>query len=113
MKLFLQDGSFQLVREYQVVGDRVRYYSLDSSQWEMIPTALVDWDATKKAEAETARRNDALLAKVNKQEQERRAEPVDIDASLEVAPGIFLQPGENFFVFDGKGFFTLTQATIN
>ncbi len=113
MKLFLKDGSFQLVREYQVVGDRVRYYSLDSSQWEMIPAALVDWDATKKAETETARRNDALLSKVNKQEQERRAEPLDIDASLEVAPGIFLPPGENLFVFDGKGVFPLPQAPIN
>ncbi|MGH9648677.1 MAG: hypothetical protein ACRD4E_17890, partial [Bryobacteraceae bacterium] len=28
-KLVLKDGSFQLVREYAVQGDRVRYYSLD------------------------------------------------------------------------------------
>jgi len=33
-KLMLTDGTFQLVREYKIEGDRVRYYSVDSSQWE-------------------------------------------------------------------------------
>src|ERR1700733_1747592 len=51
-KLMLTDGSFQLVREYQVNGDRVRYYSLDSSQWEEIPASMIDWDATKKVAGE-------------------------------------------------------------
>ena len=50
----LKDGSFQLVREYAVQGDRVRYYSLDRSQWEEIPSDLVDWDATGKAAARRA-----------------------------------------------------------
>ena len=54
-KLMLTDGSFQLVREYKVEGDRVRYYSLDSSQWEQIPVSMVDWDATKKIETEEAK----------------------------------------------------------
>src|ERR1700691_2345296 len=36
-KLILRDGSFQLVREYNVEGDRVRYYSIEQSQWEEIP----------------------------------------------------------------------------
>lgn len=109
-KLMLKDGSFQLVREYQVEGDRVRYYSLDSLQWEQMPAALVDWDATKKVEAEEANSDAAALAKVHQQEEARRAEPLDIDASLEVAPGIFLPPGENLFVFDGKSVLPLTQA---
>lgn len=109
-KLVLKDGSFQLVREYQVEGDRVRYYSLDTSQWEQMPAALVDWDATKKLETEEAKSDAAALAKVHSQEEARRAEPLDIDASLEVAPGIFLPPGENLFVFDGKAVFPLTQA---
>lgn len=109
-KLMLKDGSYQLVREYLVEGDRVRYYSLDTMQWEQMPTALVDWDATKKVEAEEAKRDAAALAKVHKQEEARRAEPLDIDASLEVAPGIFLPPGENLFVFDGKTVLPLAQA---
>src|ERR1700683_934918 len=48
-KLMLKDGSFQLVREYQVEGDRVRYYSVDRDGWEEVPAALVDLDKTKAA----------------------------------------------------------------
>jgi len=106
----LKDGSFQLVREYQLDGDRVRYYSLDSSQWEQIPAELVDWDATKKAEEQEAQHDAAVLAKIQAQEAARRADPLDIDASLEVAPGIFLPPGEGLFVFDGKAVLKLAQV---
>jgi hypothetical protein len=110
-KLFLKDGGFQLVREYSVAGDRVRYYSLDSSQWEEMPTALVDWDATKKAEADEAQRDAAIVAKVDSQEKARHAEmKLDTDASLEAAPGVFLPPGEGLFEFDGKAIFPLKQA---
>jgi hypothetical protein len=113
-KLFLKDGSFQLVREYKVDGDRVRYYSLDSSQWEEMPAALVDWDATKNTEAEEARRDAAVIAKVNAQEKARNTElKLDIDASLEAAPGVFLPPGEGLFAFDGKAILPLTQAATS
>ncbi len=101
-KLMLTDGSFQLVREYQVNGDRVRYYSLDSLQWEEIPASMVDWGATKKVADDEAQSDAALLAKVHKSEIARAATPLDIDASLEVAPGVFLPPGANLFVYDGK-----------
>lgn len=101
-KLMLTDGSYQLVREYQVNGDRVRYYSLDSSQWEELPASMVDWTATKKVAEDDAQRDAALLAKVHKSEVAHAATPLDIDASLEVAPGLFLPPGANLFVYDGK-----------
>ena len=101
-KLMLKDGTFQLVREYKVEGDRVRYYSLDRSQWEEIPTALVDWDQTKKVEEEQTQHDSALVSKVHTQEEARRAVPLDIDASLEAAPGVFLPPGEGLFLFDNK-----------
>jgi hypothetical protein len=101
-KLMLTDGSYQLVREYQVNGDRVRYYSLDSSQWEEIPASMIDWDATKKVAADEAARDASALAKVHTSVAAHAATPLDIDASLEVAPGVFLPPGANLFVFDGK-----------
>lgn len=109
-KLVLKDGSFQLAREYRIEGERVRYYSLDSSQWEQMPAALVDWEATKKIEEQEARQDAALVAKAQAREAARNAEPLDIDASLEVAPGVFLPPGEGLFLFDGKALFRLGQA---
>ncbi len=51
-RLYLKDGDYQLVREYQVQQDRVRYYSTERSDWEEIPLELVDLDRTKKELAE-------------------------------------------------------------
>jgi hypothetical protein len=109
-KLALKDGSFQLVREYHVEGDRVRYYDLDSSEWQEIPANLVDWEATKKIEAEEAQHDAALASRIHLREQGRGAEPLDIDASFEVAPGTFLPPGEGLFLFDGRSVARVTQA---
>jgi len=52
IRLYLKDGDYQLVREYQVLEDRIRYYSVERSDWEEIPRELVDLDKTKKNEAE-------------------------------------------------------------
>jgi len=109
-KLMLKDGSFQLVREYKVESDRVRYYSLDRSQWEEIPAALVDWDKTKQVEAEESKSDAGLVAKVHTQEQARIVQPLDIDASLEAAPGVFLPQGDGIFAFDGKKMFSIAPA---
>ena len=40
IKLYLKDGDSHLVREYEVKGDRVRYYSVERGDWEEIPLAL-------------------------------------------------------------------------
>jgi hypothetical protein len=56
-KLYLRDGGYQLVREYQVEGDRVKYYSIERSDWEEIPLALVD---LKRTDAETGARKEKL-----------------------------------------------------
>lgn len=110
-KLMLKDSTFQLVRSYERKGDRVRYYSVERSQWEEIPAALVDWDATAKAEAAEKSENEAFANKVHTQEEANRIDTVmDVDASLPVAPGVFLPPGEGMFVIDGKHVTQLEQA---
>jgi len=110
-KLMLRDGSFQMVRSYERKGDRVRYYSVERSQWEEIPAALVDWDATAKAEAAEKSEDEAFAKKVHTQEEANRIDTVmDVDASLQVAPGVFLPPGEGMFVIDGRHVTRVDQA---
>ena len=69
IKLYLKDGGFHLVREYQVQTDRVRYYSVERSQWEEIPLDLVD---LKRTESEVAERKTELAveAKVISEEDQ-------------------------------------------
>src|SRR6266704_903866 len=110
-KLVLKDGSFQLVRDYQRTGERVRYMSAERGDWEEIPAAMVDWDATAKAAAEEHSEEDALAKKIHAQEQAQKLETVlDVDASLQVAPGVFLPPGEGMFLIDGKSVKPLEQV---
>ena len=110
-KLVLRDGNFQLVRSYERNGERVRYFSLERGTWEEIPASLVDWEATKKAEAESEKSDAALLSKVHAQEEATKIETtLDVDASLQVAPGVFLPPGEGMFVIQGKSVTPLEQV---
>jgi len=110
-KLILKDGSYQLVREYQRNGERVRYFSAERGDWEELPSAMVDWDATAKAQAATVASDDALLKKVHHEQEERQVEaPLDVDASLPVAPGVFLPSGEGLFVVEGKSVTELDQV---
>jgi hypothetical protein len=110
-KLMLKDGTYQLVRSYERNGDRVRYYSVERGGWEEIPAAMVDWDATAKAAAAEKSAEEALDQKVHMQEEANRIDTVmDVDASLEVAPGVFLPPGEGMFLIDGKHITQLEQA---
>ena len=114
-KLFLKDGSFQVVREYERKGDRVRYYSLERSTWEEIPAELVDWEATRKAEAAETQRQQEALEKIRAIQAAERAATadVDVDASIEVAPGVFLPSGEGTFVVEGRMVSPLTQVAAD
>ena len=99
-KLILTDGSFQLAREYTVEGDRVRYWSVERSQWEEIPTSLVDWDATHKAEAEQASHDAELKAKIHASQVAQLTKDIDVDRSLEIKPGLFLPDAVGFYALD-------------
>jgi hypothetical protein len=99
-KIILKDGTFQLAREYTVEGDRVRYWSVESSQWEEIPASLVDWDATHKSEAEQAARDAELKAKIRASTLAQLTKDIDVDRSLEIKPGLFLPDAIGFYALD-------------
>jgi len=110
-KLVLKDGTFQLVRDYRRNGERVRYMSAERGEWEEIPAAMVDWDATAQAAAAEQEEQEALAKKLHAQEQAQKIETImDVDASLQVAPGVFLPPGEGMFLIDGKSVKPLEQV---
>jgi hypothetical protein len=109
-KLVLKDGTFQIVREYSVEGDRVRYWSVERSDWEEIPANLVDWDATKKV-AEEEQRKEQEQAEKNRERvlAEETAGVDQVDSSLEVHPGLLLPDGVGMFVLANKQFVALKQ----
>ncbi|MBI3667531.1 MAG: hypothetical protein HY236_15115 [Acidobacteria bacterium] len=77
VRLYLKDGSHHLVREYQVVEDRVRFYSLERGEWEEAPLELFDLDRTRAEQKrlEEQRRQRAEEDKVDRQaEREGRTE---------------------------------------
>jgi hypothetical protein len=76
VRLYLKDGTYQIVREYAVQQGRVHYYSIERSDWEDIPLDLVD---LKRTEGEIAERkaavveeNKVVAAEENVEREQRR-----------------------------------------
>jgi hypothetical protein len=102
IKLILKDGSHQLVRAYERRGERVRYYSAERMAWEELPAELVDWEATRKGEEQARQQLAEIESRMKEIRQEQIAEEVDVDASLEIAPGVFLPDEPGMYILEGK-----------
>jgi hypothetical protein len=104
-RLILSDGSYQIVTQYQIVGDRVRYFSQERQDWEEIPTSLVDWDATRKWEQQnnppTAGEVSPGMAEAAKLDAEETEERADEKARMpEVSRGLNLPDQDGAFALD-------------
>ncbi|MGH9648916.1 MAG: hypothetical protein ACRD3I_00410 [Terriglobales bacterium] len=108
-KLYMKDGSYQLVKSYEIQGDRVRYYSLERSAWEEVPRALVDFEATERVrrEEEAAIKKELEEARAVAAERFERPE----ESGFEVAPGIRLPGEEGVFAFDGTRVIRMIQSS--
>jgi hypothetical protein len=101
-RLILKDGSYQQVVKYEVQGDRVHYLSAERFEWEDIPSSLVDWEATKKYEAEFSSGKTRTHIETPEEQEEREKEEAN---SPEIQPGLRLPGTGGVFLldqYDGK-----------
>ncbi len=104
-RLILKDGSYQMVRDYRIVGDRVRYLSQERGDWEELPVDLVDWDATRKWEKDhadlTEEQPSPAMKEAEDLDKEETEERNDRKARMpEVAPGLELPDREGVYAMD-------------
>jgi hypothetical protein len=104
-RLILKDGSYQIVRKYEVIGNRVRYISVErGGDWEELPEDLVDWPATRKWErqqSELAQQKSPAMEEAADIDKEEAAErQTQKDRMPEVARGLNLPDQDGVFVLD-------------
>jgi hypothetical protein len=105
-RLYLKDGDYQIVREYQVLEDRVRYFSTERGDWEEIPLELVDLERTKKDAAE---RQAAIETEAKEQDVEDKA----IRAEKKEAAQVPVEPGVYYVTGDKIESLKLAEVAVN
>jgi len=104
VKLYLKDGTFHIAREYQVLADRVRFYSIERSDWEEIPLELIDLAKTK-----------ATVAALDEEvKAEKKAEAEEDAAERAMRKEIRSVPADSglYFVVEGQPMKALKQAEL-
>lgn len=104
VRLYLKDGTHHVVSEYKVLSDRVRFYSVERSDWEEIPLELVDLTKTK----------GAIDAQAKDVEAERKAEADEDAAEKAMRKEIRSVPKEAglYYLVDGQPMKALKQAEL-
>ena len=98
-RLILKDGSFQSITKYEIKGERIRYFSAERGEWEEVPKALIDWDATKKYE--DGRASNAAVPEAAELDKELEAERKAAEERMpQVAPGLHLPDDNGVFLLD-------------
>ncbi len=123
LRLYLKDGTHHTIREYQVEGDRVKYFSTERGDWEELPVELVD---LKKTESERVRIDESVKKAALEEEAEEKAEREFAKEIRRVPrePGVYLVDEELLkpmpqadvkLVSDKKRSFlkTITQIPLN
>jgi hypothetical protein len=97
VRLYLKDGTYHMVREYEKQTDRVRYYSTERGEWEEIPLDLVDLKRTEQemASNEAERKEEAAIS--DAEEKAERAQRREIER-IPMETGVFIVDGEKVTV---------------
>jgi hypothetical protein len=97
-RLILKDGSYQSVVKYEVQGNRVHYLSAERYEWEDIPSSMIDWDATKKYEADLS--SGKFVTKLEESPEEKEEREKEEANSPEVTAGLRLPGSGGVFLLD-------------
>jgi hypothetical protein len=97
-KLYLKDGSYQIVREYKVDGDRIRYYSIERSDWEEMPAALVDLTKTDAESAAKKKKIEKQATALAEEDDARREQEKEI-LKIPQDPGVYRLDGDRLQIF--------------
>lgn len=93
-RIILKDGSYQTATKWEVVGNRVRYYSAERYTWEELPNDLVDWAATDRYNKDRDTELEKTVEAIAKADQAD-----ELDTPM-VAPGLRLPDGGGIFLLD-------------
>ncbi|HYO83614.1 MAG TPA: hypothetical protein VES20_19585, partial [Bryobacteraceae bacterium] len=101
VRLYLKDGTWHAVREYEKKGDRVRFYSTERGDWEEMPLALVDLARTEKELQQKKAEREEESKAITEEDAAERAQREEIER-IPWEAGVFHVTGEKVH--------TLTQA---
>jgi hypothetical protein len=93
VKLYLKDGGYHVVREYQVQPDRIHFYSVERSQWEDIPLDLVDLKRTEKEAGDRKAQLDADAKSIADEEKVAREIKKEV-SRIPQDPGVYWLSGK-------------------
>src|SRR5690349_11772891 len=96
-RLIMKDGSYQSATQWEIKGERVRYYSAERYDWEEVPKDMVDWPATDKYNSERAGQRDETIKEIAKADEadEREAPLIVPGLRLPNTGGVFLPDSPN------------------
>ena len=99
LKLYMKDGNYQLVREYQVEGDRVKFYSLERGDWEEMPVALIDLKRTQGESQAKQQKIEKQAKEISEEDAAARALQAEI-MKIPQDPGVYqLENGTQLRIF--------------
>jgi len=97
-KLYLKDGTFHVVREYKVDGERVRYYSVERSDWEEIPAELLDLKRTESENSANAAKLAEQAKIISEEDKARRQQEKEI-MKIPQDPGAYMIEDNKLRIF--------------
>src|SRR5438105_874176 len=105
-RLILKDGNYQPATKWETKGDRVRYYSAERSEWEELPTSMVDWAATEKFNNDLANGAATAIGGISTRvstgvsDEDAAEKKLEESKSPTIAPGLKLPESGGVYLLD-------------